>query len=114
MGSVGDQHSPIAVYNMFCSLQYNNKCSKVTSGQCESSNDTIVEKVGLPQVTLYKGHTLNPGQSPDPNAVPCKDDCSECNQHIAQNRFAFGCLSFFPIKLFTGSPKYWEEIPDII
>ena len=31
-----------------------------------------------------------------------------------QNGLEFGCVTLSPLRLFTGDPTYWEQIPDII
>ena len=40
--------------------------------------------------------------------------CKEYWQCKEQNGVDFGCVPLSPIKLFTGDPTYWENIPDII
>ena len=40
--------------------------------------------------------------------------CQEYHRCKEQNGVEFGCVPLSPVRLFTGDPTYWNDIPDII
>ena len=60
------------------------------------------------------------GDTMDLNVVVQSDSlqpqghCMECHRCSEQNGVRYGVVPLSPIKLFTGEPTYWEQIPDII
>ena len=59
----------------------------------------------------------NPERTPF-NTVSANTDmtsfCDEYHRCLEQNRVEFGCVPLSPLRLFTGDPTYWEQIPDIL
>ena len=86
--------------------------------QLQSYQDEVVSCAGDTGANAFERiHKHNSQCTPTTSLSQAHNDqllCTEYYHCKEQNGVEFGCVPLSPLRLFTGDPTHWEQIPDII